>query len=96
MEPHAVAVRNWKTELRKGRAICVQGYLREYRKDDSDSSPYRAIVANDFTTRKDRQVSAKNPAKQQLLDTRKLIRFQTTKPETIMEAYIQFDLSYTP
>ena len=38
--------------LRKGRAICIQGYLREYRKDDSDS-PYRAIVANDFSTRKE-------------------------------------------
>jgi len=38
--------------IRKGRAICVQGYLREYRKDDSDS-PYRAIVANDFSTRKE-------------------------------------------
>lgn len=38
--------------IRKGRAICVQGYLREYRKDDSDS-PYRAIVASDFSTRKE-------------------------------------------
>jgi len=38
--------------IRKGRPICVQGYLREYRKDDSDS-PYRAIVANDFSTRKE-------------------------------------------
>ena len=40
--------------IRKGRAICVQGYLREYRKDDSDS-PYRAIVASDFTTRKEQR-----------------------------------------
>lgn len=38
--------------VRKGRALCAQGYLREYRKDD-DESPYRAIVADDFTTRKD-------------------------------------------
>ena len=38
--------------IRKGRPICVQGYLREYRKDDGDS-PYRAIVANDFSTRKE-------------------------------------------
>ena len=40
--------------IRKGRPICVQGYLREYRKDDNDS-PYRAIVANDFSTRKELQ-----------------------------------------
>ena len=39
--------------IRKGRPICVQGYFREYRKEDSDS-PYRAIVASDFTTRKER------------------------------------------
>ena len=38
--------------IRKGRPICVQGYLREYRKDDNDS-PYRAIVASDFSTRKE-------------------------------------------
>ena len=38
--------------LRKGRTVCVHGYLREYRKD-SDDSPYRAIVASDFTTRKE-------------------------------------------
>jgi len=46
--------------VRKGRPICVQGYIREYRKDDSDS-PYRAIVANDFTTRKDSSNSRRNP-----------------------------------
>ena len=46
--------------IRKGRPICVQGYLREYRKDDSDS-PYRAIVASDFTTRKDREKTSRNP-----------------------------------
>ena len=45
--------------VRKGRPICVQGYIREYRKDNSDS-PYRAIVANDFTTRKDSGTS-RNP-----------------------------------
>ena len=38
--------------IRKGRALCVQGYLREYRKDNSDS-PYRAIVASDFSTRQE-------------------------------------------
>ncbi len=46
--------------IRKGRPICVQGYIREYRKDDSDS-PYRAIVASDFTTRKDQQRARTNP-----------------------------------
>ncbi len=40
--------------IRKGRPCCIQGYIREYRKDDADS-PYRAIVANDFTIRKDRE-----------------------------------------
>ena len=46
--------------IRKGRPICVQGYLREYRKDDSDS-PYRAIVANDFTTRQEQARTNRNP-----------------------------------
>ena len=46
--------------IRKGRGLCVQGYLREYRKDDSDS-PYRAIVAHDFTTRKESRSARKNP-----------------------------------
>ena len=46
--------------IRKGRPICIQGYLREYRKDDSDS-PYRAIVASDFTTRKERPQTRNNP-----------------------------------
>ena len=46
--------------IRKGRAICVQGYLREYRKDDSDS-PYRAIVASDFTTRNESKRTGRNP-----------------------------------
>ena len=46
--------------IRKGRPICIQGYLREYRKDDSDS-PYRAIVASDFTTRKERSQTRNNP-----------------------------------
>ena len=47
--------------IRKGRPICVQGYFREYRAEDSDS-PYRAIVASDFTTRKDRSRSGRNTA----------------------------------
>lgn len=49
-----------ESRIRKGRPICVQGYFREFRKDDS-GSPYRAIVAYDFTTRKERE-RAQNPA----------------------------------
>ena len=52
LELHEQRKKKLSDRLRKGRAICVQGYLREYRKDDADS-PYRAIVANDFTTRKE-------------------------------------------
>ena len=53
LETHETRKAKLTERIRKGRPICVQGYLREYRKDDSDS-PYRAIVASDFTTRKDR------------------------------------------
>ena len=60
METHESRKNKLTDRIRKGRAICVQGYLREYRKDDSDS-PYRAIVASDFSTRKDRQQSRTNP-----------------------------------
>ena len=52
LELHEQRKNKLSDRLRKGRAICVQGYLREYRKDDSDS-PYRAIVANDFSTRRE-------------------------------------------
>ena len=52
MELHESRKQKLTDRIRKGRPICVQGYLREYRKDDSDS-PYRAIVATDFTTRKE-------------------------------------------
>ena len=61
METHESLKKKLSDRIRKGRPICVQGYIREYRKDDSDS-PYRAIVATDFTTRKDRPSSSKNPA----------------------------------
>ena len=61
METHESRKPKLQDRIRKGRAICVQGYLREYRKDDSDS-PYRAIVANDFSTRKDRPMASKDPA----------------------------------
>lgn len=59
MEMHESRKNKLNDRIRKGRQICVQGYLREYRKDDSDS-PYRAIVASDFTTRKDRPRTSQN------------------------------------
>lgn len=59
LETHESRKKKLNDRIRSGRAICVQGYLREYRKDDSDS-PYRAIVASDFTTRKDREKTSKN------------------------------------
>lgn len=52
LETHEQRKTKLSQRIRKGRALCVHGYLREYRKDDSDS-PYRAIVATDFTTRKE-------------------------------------------
>ena len=60
LETHESRKQKLQNRIRKGRPICVQGYIREYRKDDNDS-PYRAIVASDFTTRKDREKSNKNP-----------------------------------
>jgi hypothetical protein len=60
LETHESRKKKLTDRIRKGRPICVQGYLREYRKDDNDS-PYRAIVASDFTTRKDREKSSRNP-----------------------------------
>ena len=60
LETHESRKKKLNDRLRKGRPICVQGYIREYRKDDSDS-PYRAIVASDFTTRKDRERVSKSP-----------------------------------
>ena len=60
METHESRKNKLNERVRKGRPICVQGYIREYRKDDSDS-PYRAIVASDFTTRKDQRKSGRNP-----------------------------------
>ena len=52
METHESRKQKLTDRIRKGRPICIQGYLREYRKDESDS-PYRAIVAADFSTRKE-------------------------------------------
>ena len=52
MELHSSRAAKLRKRVRKGRGICVHGYLREYRKE-GDTSPYRAIVANDFSTRKE-------------------------------------------
>lgn len=60
LETHESRKKKLTERVRSGRAICVQGYLREYRKDDSDS-PYRAIVASDFSTRKEKARTGKNP-----------------------------------
>ena len=60
LETHESRKKKLDERIRKGRAICVQGYLREYRKDDADS-PYRAIVASDFTTRKEQRKTGRNP-----------------------------------
>ena len=60
METHESRKKKLNDRIRKGRAICVHGYLREYRKE-GDESPYRAIVANDFTTRKDAPKSGRSP-----------------------------------
>ena len=57
MELHESRKRKLHDRVRKGRGICVHGYLREYRKE-GDTSPYRAIVANDFSTRKERERSS--------------------------------------
>ena len=56
MELHESRKAKLTDRVRKGRGICIHGYLREYRKE-GDTSPYRAIVANDFTTRKERERS---------------------------------------
>ena len=56
MELHESRKPKLTDRVRKGRGICIHGYLREYRKE-GDTSPYRAIVANDFTTRKERERS---------------------------------------
>ena len=60
LETHESRKPKLNDRIRKGRPICVQGYFREYRKDDSDS-PYRAIVASDFTTRKDARKTQRRP-----------------------------------
>ena len=58
LETHESRRKKLTERIRKGRPICIQGYLREFRKE-GDDSPYRAIVATDFTTRKETPRSSK-------------------------------------
>ena len=60
LETHESRKKKLSERIRVGRHICVQGYIREYRKDDTDSS-YRAIVASDFSTRKEQERTKSNP-----------------------------------
>lgn len=60
LETHESRKKKLTDRIRKGRAICVQGYLREYRKEGGDS-PYRAIVATDFSTRLEQARKSTNP-----------------------------------
>ena len=60
LETHESRKKKLNERIRKGRAICVQGYFREYRKE-GDTSPYRAIVASDFTTRKEQRKTGRRP-----------------------------------
>ena len=60
LETHESRKSKLNDRIRKGRPICVQGYFREYRKE-GDTSPYRAIVASDFSTRKEQPRTNKNP-----------------------------------
>ena len=62
METHESRKKKLEDRIRKGRPICVQGYLREYRKEGDEGSPYRALVASDFSTRRDRPKTNQNPA----------------------------------
>jgi len=60
MEIHESRKQKLNERVRKGRGICVSGYIREYRKD-GDTSPYRAICANDFSTRKEQPRTGRSP-----------------------------------
>ena len=60
LETHESRKNKLDNRIRKGRPICVHGYIREYRKDDSDS-PYRAIVASDFSTRLESRKGGSGP-----------------------------------
>ena len=60
LETHQSRKAKLNDRIRKGRFICIQGYIREYRKDDTDS-PYRAIVASDFSTRLEKRSTGRRP-----------------------------------
>ena len=52
MELHESRKQKLEQRIRAGRGLCISGFLREWHKEENDS-PYRAIVANDFSTRKE-------------------------------------------
>jgi hypothetical protein len=54
METYKARETKLKKYIRKGRPVCVKGYLREYH-SDPEKGPYRAIVASSFTVRKDKE-----------------------------------------
>ena len=58
LETHESRKKKLSERVRKGRPICIHGQLREYRGGDNDS-PYRAIVASDFTTREEKSGTQK-------------------------------------
>ena len=43
LETHESRKKKLTERIRKGRAICVQGYIREYRKDDSVTAPIEPL-----------------------------------------------------
>ena len=77
METHDSRKSKLTERVRKGRPICVQGYLREYRKE-GDTSPYRAIVQT--TSRLEKIVTKEAEKQRQALqkDTQKSTQSQTT------------------
>jgi len=60
METHASRKEKFYDRHRSGRHCCIQGYIREWRTEGDDGC-YRAIVSNDFSTRKDQDKSRRNP-----------------------------------
>ena len=60
LEGHESLKPKLQKRIRKGRPLCVSGYLREYRGGDAET-PYRAIVCTNFSTRKDGNGAKRNP-----------------------------------
>ena len=76
LETHESRKPKLNERIRKGRPICVQGYIREYRKDDNDSptAPLSLMIIH----WKDQAKARSNHRRAvQQLDTQRLIRRQT-------------------